>query len=78
MEKVFLVEIRVKDYDIKYPGKIIGYEEVVATDECYARHCGFSQFLDKVKYSPVFRRKFLSLGIDTLMCCAPDAVEIEY
>ena len=79
MEKIWLVEIRVKDWVHVPDGKsrAFTYEEVLANDEIHARHEGFDQFVKRAKYEPVSRRRFEQAGRPITDYCAPDAVEID-
>lgn len=78
MEHVWLVEIRLKDWepDIRGVGRIVSFEEVLANNEIGARHAGFDQFESRAKYEPAMRRKLESYGITPRNCCAPDAVQV--
>lgn len=80
MSKIWLVEIRVKDWVFvpAHHSRAFTYEEVIANDEIDARRTGFEQFESRAKYDPVLRRKMAIAGIDTKDCCAPDAVEIDH
>ena len=77
-EVVWLVEIRLKDFEPNLPGgtRIVSFEEVVASNEIAARHAGFDQFAARCNYEPVMRRKMLNWGITQHNCCAPDAVQV--
>lgn len=74
--KHYLVEIRLKDWIHTEGSRTLGYEEVEALDEYYARHSGYSQFVNKLKYSPIARRKWEQSKLSLCDICAPDAVEI--
>ncbi len=78
MEHVWLVEIRLKDWepDIRGVGRIVSFEEVIASNEIGARHAGYEQFANRAMYEPVMRRKLASYGITPHNCCAPDAVQV--
>lgn len=76
----YLVEIRLKDWKpipAALSSRVVTYEEVIATDEYYARHAGFQQFENRSRYEPILRRKLTSYGITAHCCCAPDAVVID-
>lgn len=77
--KEYLVEIRIKTWmpDLKSGGRVVCYEEVLASDEYYARHIGFEQFETRAKHSPILRRKIESEGLAMSDCCAPDAVVLD-
>lgn len=77
-EQVWLVEIRLKDWEPSLPGgqRIVSFEEVLAVGEIPARHAGFDQFAARCTYEPVMRRKMLKWGITQHNCCAPDAVQV--
>lgn len=77
-DKEFLVEIRVRDW-VEIPegkSRIITYEEVLAPSAYEALYAGFKQYLHRIQYEPIARRKFEALGITTRAICAPDAVEL--
>lgn len=78
MKKNWLVEIRLKDWEAALPsgGRIVSFEEVLATDEVSARHSGFDQFAARCNYEPMMRRKMAKFGITQHNCCAPDAVQV--
>lgn len=78
MSKVWLVEIRFKDWVRLAPGEspTVTYEEVEAPDEYSARHAGFSQFEARTKYEPITRRRYEARGCAMVDYCAPDAVEL--
>ena len=68
-EAVWLVEIRLKDWEPDLPGRtrIVSFEEVAACDEIAARHAGFDQFAARCNYEPVMRRKMLNSGNQAAM-----------
>jgi hypothetical protein len=77
-EQVWLVEIRLKDWEPNLPGngRVVSFEEVVASNEYSARHAGYGQFAARCNFEPVIRRKMLAWGITEHNCCAPDAVQV--
>lgn len=79
MEKLWLVEIRLKDWEPSLRGgsRIVSFEEVMASDEITARHSAFDQFNAKCNYEPAMRLKMKSNGITPHNCCAPDAVQVD-
>lgn len=70
----YLVEIRTKIWVT--PEVIIGYIEVNASDEYYARHAAFAEFETSLQYTPSLKKKFNDLGITVRDVAAADAVEI--
>lgn len=74
MAKVFLVEIRTKDW---LPFQIVSYEEVIAVDQLHARHVGIEQFEKNIKYSPIAKRHWKNTGLSIADVCAAEAVFVE-
>jgi hypothetical protein len=74
--KEYLVEIRVKDW-ISINDRIVAYEEVIASDEYYARHAAVDQFVTKTKFSPITKRKWEKMNLSYNDICAADAVIID-
>lgn len=80
MADKWLVEIRLKDW-IPTPSdgnRTIGYEEVTAENNYFARLSGFDQFVNKIKYCPTVRKAMETLNLSREDICAPDAVIIDY
>lgn len=79
MNSIWLVEIRVKDW-VHVPdgeSRTMGYEEVIATNDHYARQIAYDQFKRRCTFEPIMRRRFEQRGLDMTDYCAPDAVELE-
>lgn len=75
-EKIYLVEIRLKDW-VAGEKKVFAYEEVLAVDEYFARHVGFNQFVSRLKSEPILRRKWEQSGLSLSDVCVPDAVQLD-
>ena len=77
-EAVWLVEIRLKDWEPDLPGgtRIVSFEEVVACGEIAARYAGFDQFAARCNYEPMMRRKMLNWGITQHNCRVSDALQV--
>lgn len=78
-KQIWLVEIRLKDWEPSFAdgSRVVGYEEVLASNEFAARHAGFDQFANRCKYEPVLRRRMQGRGLSEFNCCAPDAVQLD-
>lgn len=73
-EKEWLVQIVVKDWICG--DKHLAYEEVIATEEYYARNIAASQFMTRVQYEPIMRRIFEKRKLTHNDWCVHDAIEI--
>lgn len=74
MQRLFLVEIRTKDY---LPLQILDYIEVLASDEYYARHVGFAAYEQRIRYEPATRLKFSKSCLSLAEICAAEAIELD-
>jgi len=55
--QVYLVEVCFRDY-VPAKEKIVGYVEVMATNETYALYLGSAEYLRLIRSSPVHMRQY--------------------